>query len=88
MRAAFASIVLLFAVSSLFAPLAGAEVLGYPFCDSLRHSESKAACMEYINAVSSITKWTSAVRWAKYYKGSCKYCLCPALGAAAHDLTA
>jgi hypothetical protein len=84
MRAAFASIVLLLAVSSLFAPLAGAEVLGYPFCDSLRHPESKAACLDYINASSSIIRWTSAVRWAKYYKGSCKYC--PAHAAAAHAL--
>lgn len=72
MRASAACIVLLLTVPSLFAPCSGAEVLGYPFCDSLRHPEAKAACFSYINAVSSIGKWTSAVRWARYYKGSCE----------------
>lgn len=71
MRSAGACIVLLLGL--LLSPVFGADVLGYPFCDALRDSDSRAACLEYINAASSIGKWTSAVRWARFYRGSCEW---------------
>lgn len=83
MKAFCAGSVLLLVVLSLFAPWAGAEVLSYPFCDALRNPDSRSACLDYINAVSSIGKWASAVRWARYWRGSCKLLFllnCPCSG--------
>jgi hypothetical protein len=71
MGASGACLVLLLGL--LLSPVFGADVLGYPFCDALRDSDSRAACLAYINAASSIGKWTSAVRWARFYRGSCEW---------------
>lgn len=73
MRCLAAYLLLLLAVCALFPPSTEAEKsLGYPFCDGLRDPDSKGACLDYVNAANSIGKWTSAVRWARFYKSSCE----------------
>lgn len=75
MKAVLSCTALLLAVLSLFAPRAGALSLGYPFCEALRDAEHKEACLDYVDASNSVSKWTSAVRWSKYFKDSCRWFL-------------
>jgi hypothetical protein len=75
MKAVVACIALLLVLLSALPPRASAENLGRPFCDALRNAEHKVACLDYIDASSSISKWTSAVRWSKHFKESCR-CHC------------
>jgi hypothetical protein len=57
------------------APAVAGASLDYSFCDALSDGQARAQCLAYINAEDAMTRWTAAVRWARYYRGSCE-CLC------------
>jgi hypothetical protein len=52
--------------------LAAVPLLDRGFCDGLSDGESRQQCAAYVDAADATSKWTVAVRWARFYRGSCE----------------